>query len=63
MRGPLAAIPLIPTGGVTAENAAAFIAAGALGVGVGSWLIADGSPDLIRQRAIQLIRAVQSATL
>ena len=63
MRGPLAAIPLIPTGGVTAENAAAFIAAGALGVGVGSWLIADGSPDLIRQRATQLIRAVQSATL
>jgi 2-dehydro-3-deoxyphosphogluconate aldolase / (4S)-4-hydroxy-2-oxoglutarate aldolase len=62
MRGPLADVPLIPTGGVTAENAAAFIAAGAIGVGVGSWLIADGSPDLIRQRATQLISAVQSAT-
>jgi 2-dehydro-3-deoxyphosphogluconate aldolase/(4S)-4-hydroxy-2-oxoglutarate aldolase len=62
MRGPLASIPLIPTGGVTADNAAAFIAAGALGVGVGSWLIADGSPDRIRQRASQLMSAVQSAT-
>jgi len=62
MRGPLAAIPLIPTGGVTAENAAAFIAAGAVAVGVGSWLIADGSTDLIRQRAAQLISEVQSAT-
>ena len=62
LRGPLAEVPLIPTGGVTAENAAAFIAAGALGVGVGSWLIADGSPDLIRQRAAQLISSLQSAT-
>jgi 2-dehydro-3-deoxyphosphogluconate aldolase/(4S)-4-hydroxy-2-oxoglutarate aldolase len=62
MRGPLASVPLIPTGGVTADNAAAFIAAGALGVGVGSWLIADGSPDRIRQRATQLMSAVQSAT-
>jgi 2-dehydro-3-deoxyphosphogluconate aldolase/(4S)-4-hydroxy-2-oxoglutarate aldolase len=62
MRGPLATVPLIPTGGVTADNAAAFIAAGALGVGVGSWLIGDGSPDLIRLRARQLISAVQSAT-
>jgi 2-dehydro-3-deoxyphosphogluconate aldolase/(4S)-4-hydroxy-2-oxoglutarate aldolase len=62
MRGPLATIPLIPTGGVTAENAAAFIAAGALAVGVGSWLIGDGSLDLIRQRATQLISAVRSAT-
>ena len=62
MRGPLASVPLIPTGGVTADNAAAFITAGALGVGVGSWLIADGSPDRIRQRASQLMSAVQSAT-
>ena len=62
LRGPLAEIPLIPTGGVTGENAAAFIAAGALGVGVGGWLFATGSPDLIRQRAAQLISAVQSDT-
>jgi 2-dehydro-3-deoxyphosphogluconate aldolase/(4S)-4-hydroxy-2-oxoglutarate aldolase len=62
MRGPLASVPLIPTGGVTADNAGAFIDAGALGVGVGSWLIADGLPEGIRQRATQLMRAVQSAT-
>ena len=62
MRGPLASVPLIPTGGVTADSAAAFMAAGALAVGVGSWLIADGSPDGIRQRATQLMSAVQSAT-
>src|ERR1700694_5669432 len=62
MSGPLATIPLMPTGGVTAENAAAFIAAGAIGVGVGSWLIGDGSPDLIRRRARQLISAVGGAT-
>ena len=62
MRGPLATIPLVPTGGVTAENAAAFIAAGAVGIGVGSWLIGDGSPDLIRRRARQLISAVGGAT-
>jgi 2-dehydro-3-deoxyphosphogluconate aldolase / (4S)-4-hydroxy-2-oxoglutarate aldolase len=61
MQGPLADVPLIPTGGVTAENAAAFIAAGALGVGVGSWLMAGGAPDLIRQRAAQMISAVQAA--
>jgi 2-dehydro-3-deoxyphosphogluconate aldolase/(4S)-4-hydroxy-2-oxoglutarate aldolase len=61
MRGPLSQIALIPTGGVTAQNAAAFIAAGALAVGVGSWLIADGSPDPIRERARQLISAVQPA--
>jgi 2-dehydro-3-deoxyphosphogluconate aldolase/(4S)-4-hydroxy-2-oxoglutarate aldolase len=62
MQGPLAEVPLIPTGGVTADNAAAFLAAGALGVGVGSWLFADGSPDAIRQRAARLINAVESAT-
>jgi len=62
LRGPLGDIPLIPTGGVTAETAGAFIAAGALGVGVGGWLFAAGSPDLIRQRAAQLVSAVQSAT-
>jgi 2-dehydro-3-deoxyphosphogluconate aldolase / (4S)-4-hydroxy-2-oxoglutarate aldolase len=62
MHGPLGSVPLIPTGGVTADNAAGFIAAGALGVGVGSWLIGDGSPDRVRQRATQLMSAVQSAT-
>jgi 2-dehydro-3-deoxyphosphogluconate aldolase/(4S)-4-hydroxy-2-oxoglutarate aldolase len=62
VRGPLAGVPLIPTGGITAENAAGFIAAGAVALGVGSWLFGDGGPDRIRQRATELINAVGSAT-
>jgi 2-dehydro-3-deoxyphosphogluconate aldolase/(4S)-4-hydroxy-2-oxoglutarate aldolase len=58
MRGPLAGVPLIPTGGVTLENVSAFIAAGAIGVGVGSWLTAGGTPDLIQQRAAQMVSAL-----
>ncbi|HVS06158.1 MAG TPA: bifunctional 4-hydroxy-2-oxoglutarate aldolase/2-dehydro-3-deoxy-phosphogluconate aldolase [Candidatus Dormibacteraeota bacterium] len=58
MRGPLADVPLIPTGGVTLENAAAFIAAGAVAVGVGSWLTAGATRDVIRQRAAQMVRAL-----
>lgn len=34
LQGPLGHIPLIPTGGVTLENAKEFIAAGAIGVGL-----------------------------
>jgi 2-dehydro-3-deoxyphosphogluconate aldolase / (4S)-4-hydroxy-2-oxoglutarate aldolase len=34
LQGPLGQIPLIPTGGVTLENAADLIAAGAIGVGL-----------------------------
>jgi 2-dehydro-3-deoxyphosphogluconate aldolase/(4S)-4-hydroxy-2-oxoglutarate aldolase len=35
LRGPLPDVPLLPTGGVDASNAAAFLAAGAVAVGVG----------------------------
>jgi 2-dehydro-3-deoxyphosphogluconate aldolase / (4S)-4-hydroxy-2-oxoglutarate aldolase len=38
VRGPLSDIPLVPTGGVTLENAAEFVRAGAAAVGVGSAL-------------------------
>jgi len=38
LQGPLGEIPLIPTGGVTLENAKAFINAGAIGVGLSSQL-------------------------
>jgi 2-dehydro-3-deoxyphosphogluconate aldolase/(4S)-4-hydroxy-2-oxoglutarate aldolase len=34
--GPLGDVPLLATGGVTAENAAAFLAAGAVAVGADS---------------------------
>jgi 2-dehydro-3-deoxyphosphogluconate aldolase / (4S)-4-hydroxy-2-oxoglutarate aldolase len=46
VRGPLADIPLLPTGGVTLENATAFIDAGAWGLGLGSALVA---PELVAE--------------
>lgn len=42
---PLADIPLVPTGGMTAANAAEFIAAGAAAVGVGSSLLGARAAD------------------
>jgi 2-dehydro-3-deoxyphosphogluconate aldolase/(4S)-4-hydroxy-2-oxoglutarate aldolase len=59
LRGPLPDIPLMPTGGVTAENAGALIGAGAVAVGVGSWL--TGAPDdaSLRARATALMAAVR----
>ncbi|MGB3509387.1 MAG: bifunctional 4-hydroxy-2-oxoglutarate aldolase/2-dehydro-3-deoxy-phosphogluconate aldolase [Microcoleaceae cyanobacterium] len=38
LQGPLGKIPLIPTGGVTLENAKEFITAGAIGVGLSGQL-------------------------
>jgi 2-dehydro-3-deoxyphosphogluconate aldolase/(4S)-4-hydroxy-2-oxoglutarate aldolase len=43
LRGPLPEIPLLPTGGVTLDNAQAYLAAGALAVGVGSALSTAGT--------------------
>lgn len=57
--GPLAGIPLVPTGGVTAANARAFLEAGAVAVGVGGWLLGDGSPDRITARAHGLLAAIR----
>ena len=49
LRGPLGHIPLMPTGGINADNARSFIDAGAVAVGVGSWLTGSGSPELTRR--------------
>jgi 2-dehydro-3-deoxyphosphogluconate aldolase/(4S)-4-hydroxy-2-oxoglutarate aldolase len=40
LKGPLPQLRLVPTGGVTVDNAAAFIEAGAIAVGVGGALVA-----------------------
>ena len=58
LRGPFPDIPFVPTGGVTADNARALIDAGAVAVGVGSWLA--GAPDTrtLRERAAALVAAV-----
>lgn len=61
VRGPLPGVPLVPTGGITAATAAAFIAAGAQAVGVGGWLTAAGDMDVVRTRTAELVTAVAGA--
>ena len=56
LQGPLGQIPLIPTGGVTLENAKSFIAAGAIALGLSGdlfpkALIGAGDWEAIAQRA------------
>lgn len=46
LQGPLGEIPLIPTGGVTLDNAGDFIAAGAIAVGLSGELF---PPSLVKQ--------------
>jgi 2-dehydro-3-deoxyphosphogluconate aldolase/(4S)-4-hydroxy-2-oxoglutarate aldolase len=62
LRGPLSDIPLLPTGGVTLDNAATYIAAGAWGLGLGSALVA---PDLVAGRRFDELtrRAAAFATI
>jgi 2-dehydro-3-deoxyphosphogluconate aldolase / (4S)-4-hydroxy-2-oxoglutarate aldolase len=57
-RGPFRDIPLIPTGGVTAETAADFVRAGAVAVGLGSWLTGSGDPGVVAERARQVVGAL-----
>ena len=62
LRGPFPEIPIIPTGGVSVDTAPAFIEAGAVAVGMGSWLTGGGDPEQIRERAGAAVRAVAGAT-
>lgn len=60
LQGPLSHIPLIPTGGVTLETARAYIAAGAIAVGLSSCLfppavVASGNWTRISQTATTLM--------
>jgi len=66
VRGPLPQIPLVPTGGITAENAGQYIRAGAALVCAGGWLVdsktvAEGRYDVLTVRARQLAEAVRQA--
>lgn len=56
--GPFPDIPLVPTGGVSADTAGEWIAAGAVAVGMGGWLIGDGVPAEITERARLVTAAV-----
>ena len=61
LRGPFPDIAIVPTGGVTLESAPLFITAGAVAVGMGGWLLGDGTPDGVRERARQIVAAVAAA--
>lgn len=57
LRGPLGGLPLVPTGGITAENAAEFLTAGAVAVGVGGWLTGHSDLGVIAERAALTVQA------
>lgn len=66
VRAPLPQVKLMPTGGVTVENAGDWIRAGAVAVGVGSSLldtkaIADGNYGVLRAKAEQMLANVRAA--
>ncbi len=66
LRGPLPQIKLVPTGGVSLQNAAAFIEAGAEALGVGGELVdvhalREGMDSRITERARQFLEIVQRA--
>lgn len=63
LRGPLGHIPLMPTGGISGDNAAAYMAAGAAALGIGGDLVnpdvlASGGLDRLRERAEHLMAAI-----
>ena len=66
VHGPLSQIPLVPTGGITADNAGEFIRAGAAVVCAGGWLVdkeavAAEKVEVLRDKARRLVAAVQEA--
>lgn len=65
IRAPLPQIPLIPSNGVTLENAAEFLSAGAAALGVGTplvnqALVDEGRFDEISRRAQTLVNIVRT---
>jgi 2-dehydro-3-deoxyphosphogluconate aldolase/(4S)-4-hydroxy-2-oxoglutarate aldolase len=58
LRGPFPDIPLVPTGGVSADTAGEWVAAGAAAVGMGGWLVGDGEPAGIAARARRVREAI-----
>jgi 2-dehydro-3-deoxyphosphogluconate aldolase/(4S)-4-hydroxy-2-oxoglutarate aldolase len=68
LRGPLPQIKLMPTGGVTLQNAGDWIAAGAAAIGAGTALVDRKAVDAgdyaaIADRARQFVDAVRAARL
>lgn len=68
LQGPLGPMPLIPTGGVTVENAASFLQAGAVAVGLSGNLfpqeaIANQDWESVAHHAQTLLKALQNYRL
>src|SRR5262249_37407310 len=66
VRGPLPQVKLMPTGGVTVDNAGDWIRAGAVAIGVGTALldtaaIASGNYSVITERARRIIENISKA--
>lgn len=66
VRAPLPQVKLMPTGGVTLDNAGDWIRAGAVAVGVGTSLldakaIAAGNYDVLRSNAERIVKNVRAA--
>lgn len=61
--GPYPGVPLIPTGGIDAGNALAYLEAGAVAVGIGGWLTGVDDPSEITRRASLLREAVTGTTV
>ena len=67
LKAPLKQIPLIPTGGVTLDNAAEFLQSGAIAIGLSSELfpknlLISESWDLITQRTETLLKNLKSSS-
>jgi 2-dehydro-3-deoxyphosphogluconate aldolase / (4S)-4-hydroxy-2-oxoglutarate aldolase len=68
LRGPLPQVEMMPVGGVTEENAAEFIRAGAVALGIGGELVdrkavEEGRFDLLTEKARRFIAAVQEGRM
>ncbi|HEY9625290.1 MAG TPA: bifunctional 4-hydroxy-2-oxoglutarate aldolase/2-dehydro-3-deoxy-phosphogluconate aldolase [Crinalium sp.] len=66
LQGPLGHIPLIPTGGVTPQNAKDFLTAGAIAIGLSGQLfpaeaIATGNWELVTQQARRLMEGLKES--
>jgi 2-dehydro-3-deoxyphosphogluconate aldolase / (4S)-4-hydroxy-2-oxoglutarate aldolase len=66
VRGPLPQVKLMPTGGVTLDNAGDWIRAGAVAVGVGTALldtaaIAESNYSVLRANAARIVASVRAA--
>jgi 2-dehydro-3-deoxyphosphogluconate aldolase/(4S)-4-hydroxy-2-oxoglutarate aldolase len=66
LRGPLPDIPFVPTGGIGIDDAAAYLLAGALAVGLGSALTGrlekDQDLEALRDRAGRLLGALAAVS-